>query len=135
MWRMNVRGQYKEKVFMVGKFFVSNHNDFSTGDILLIQVIKSDEPGLLKRVKGFMMFQRYGEDTENDSFEIYRRRWRYVIIPSSVQKFSSEDKFNFSDLLGKQRAKMYDAQAEAIPLRSEDELLVRQRISNYLHSD
>ncbi len=132
MWRLSVEGRYKEKVFQVCKFFLNVQYSFRPGDVLLLQVLKSDEPGTLKRVKGFMVFERLEEDAKGDSVALYGRKWKYVIIPSLVHKFTYDEKFNLSDLLGDQRAKRYDAQSEAVELRPDDSALIENRVSKYL---
>ncbi|MGH2638832.1 MAG: hypothetical protein ACRDF4_06060 [Rhabdochlamydiaceae bacterium] len=133
MWRLNVQGQHKERVFKIGKFFVNNRHDFRPGDVLLIQVIKGDEPGrFVKRVKGLMIFESLSEDAEEESESIYGKRWRYAIIPSMVYRFKSEESFNLNDVIGRERARRYDGQAEAIRLIPEDEASLRERISSRL---
>lgn len=135
MWRLNVKGEYKTKVFKVRKFFVNNLHDFTPGDILLIQTLKSDEPGTIKRLRGFFVFDKISnEGAERESIALYGREWKYCLIPSRVVEFGMSDKFNFSDILGIERARKYDGRAEAVRILSDDERSVTSRISTYLHA-
>lgn len=132
MRRLNLRKQYVETVFKVQEFFVSKRHSFEPNEILLLQTLKQDEGRIIKRIKGFMVFDKILEDTENKSERLYGKRWRFLIHPKRTERFDMDARFNLSDILGIERAKKYDGQAEVIKLDPEDERAVLQKISRFL---
>lgn len=135
MWRLNVKKKYLERVLELRKFFINERHDFKPNEVLLIQLIKQDEPSrFLGRIRGIFFFERLEEDYLNESIKLYSAKWRYVILPNSVVRLSPSEWFNLEDEIGVEAAKKYYGQAEAIKLSEEDEEIVRDRLSQYLSS-
>jgi hypothetical protein len=99
---------------------------------LLLQTLKQEEGKIIKRIKGFMIFDKLTEDVEGESKKLYGTLWKYVVLPKRMVRFNLDNRFNLSDVLGETRAKRYDGQAEIVRLEKEDELLVHDRISQFL---
>ena len=126
MWRLNLRKQYVDAVFRAQKFFVNGPHAFDDGDILLLQVVKQDEPGrVIKRIKGFMLFDRMEEDVSNESEALYGTKWKYAIIGRKTVKLEYFDKFNLEDVLGLSRSRQYYGQAEAVRFSPQDEAALK----------
>ncbi len=132
MRRLNLKRTYVETVFKVQKFFLTNRHEFEPSEILLLQTLKQEEGKIIKRVKGFMIFDYLLEDSEAESQKLYGKLWKYVIIPNRVVRFDLNSRFNLSDILGHKRARRYDGQAEVVKFDVEDETLVHNKISQFL---
>ena len=127
MWRLNVTAEYKDRVFEVERFFLANRHGFKSGDVLLIQLVRRDERKRIRRVRGYMIFDRFSENSKEDSRSIYGREWAHELIPSRVVKFDEEDRFDLSFLLGA-RAQRYDNQAEVVLVDESDQAKIIERI-------
>lgn len=134
MRRLNLKKQYAETVFKVQKFFLSKRHTFESDEILLLQTLKQEEGQVIKRVKGFMIFDKLLEDESNESEKLYGKRWRFLIYPKRTVKFDISTRFNLSEVMGPARAKKYDCQAEVVKLDPEDERAVLQKIPSFIPS-
>jgi hypothetical protein len=132
MRRLNLRKIYVDSVFKTEKFFLARRHEFEPSEILLLQTLKQEEGRVIKRIKGFMIFDTLTEDSERESEQLYGTLWKYVILPKRMVRFNLESRFNLSDVLGDERARRYDGQSEVVKLEKEDELLVQNRISQFL---
>ncbi|GBC75721.1 hypothetical protein HRbin06_01041 [archaeon HR06] len=120
---------YFEKIFEVKKFFINNRYNFKENDILLIQIIKSDEPKK-ERIRGILIFRELLEDKEDESIKIYKRKWKYVIIPNKLIRLPEEEWFNLEDII--EEAKIYYGRAEAVRIKEKHEPLIRSKIAKYI---
>ena len=132
MRRLNLKKMYVETVFKVQKFFLTNRHEFEPSEILLLQTLKQEEGKIIRRVKGFMIFDHLLEDSEAESQKLYGKLWKYVIIPNRVVRFDLSSRFNLSDILGDKKARRNDGQAEVVKFDVEDETLAHHKISQFL---
>jgi len=129
MWRLNTKKAYFEKIFEVKKFFINSKHNFKENEILLIQIIKSDEPKG-ERIRGLLFFGELLEDKMDESIKIYQRKWKYVIIPKKLIRLPEEEWFNLEDII--EEAKIYYGRAEAVKIKEDHEPIIRSKIAKYI---
>lgn len=131
MWRLNVRRMYLNNVFDIGKFFVNRRFNIQHGELLLLQLVKKDDPRHLGRIRGVMEFDGVVEDEHDESVELYGRKWKYAILASRSIRLQPRDWFDLDDIIGI-NARKYYTQVEAMRLDHDDALAVERRIARYL---
>lgn len=131
MWRLNVRRAYLNNVFEVGKFFVNKRFRMEHGELLLLQLVKKDDPRHLGRIRGIMEFDTIVEDEYGESLQLYGRRWRYAILASRSIRLQPRDWFDLDDVIGI-NSRRYYRQVEAMRLDHDDALAVERRLARYL---
>ncbi|MFN4336960.1 MAG: hypothetical protein ACK4FV_05200 [Candidatus Nitrosocaldus sp.] len=131
MWRLNVRRVYLNSIFDVGKFFVNKRFNIQHGELLLLQLVKKDDPRHLGRIRGIMEFDEIVEDEHDESVELYGRKWRYAMLASRSIRLQPRDWFDLDDVLGI-NAKRYYAQVEAMRLENGDAQAVEKRLARYI---
>ncbi|MCS6768046.1 MAG: hypothetical protein RMJ59_07195 [Candidatus Nitrosocaldus sp.] len=131
MWRLNVRRVYLNTVFDVGKFFVNRRFNIQDGELLLLNLVKKDDPRHLGRVRGVLEFDGIVEDKGDESVELYGRKWRYAILARRSVRLQPRDWFDLDDVLGIY-ARRYYGQVEAMRLDHDDAVAVERALARYI---
>jgi hypothetical protein len=102
---LNVRRQYLDRILQVERFFVNDKHLSQERELLLLQLVKQDEPGtILGRVRGVLIFKELVGDLTLESRRLCGVSWKYAIVPSRSVRLPSQAWFSLETVLGKEAA-------------------------------
>jgi hypothetical protein len=127
MFRLNVAAQQLEECVKQGMFALPNRPQINVGEILLLQLKKSDwqlQGAKSGRIQHALVFQRVEHDAKGSISKKHwpnaGKTWQWILYASSVldvEPFSLED-------LPLKRDSHYQAQANPVRIDSEDEAVI-----------
>jgi len=100
MRRLSVGKYYLRKVFELKKFYSDKMYDLKKGEPLLLQLLKTEEPGrFIGRVQGIIFFDSWLKEVREEAKLHYNRDWNYAIKFDKSVKFVPSECFNLKDVL------------------------------------